>query len=74
VGGRFAGVRIPIPYRETSANDVEVIAGSPKSSDFPLAIPETALVDLGGRHVVCVESMRGMFDAVEVTRGPRCAN
>lgn len=37
-----------------------------------LAVPTGAVVDLGDRHVVFVERMPGMFDAVEVVVGPRC--
>jgi len=35
------------------------------------AIPQSAVVDTGARTVVFVESMPGMFDAVEVVLGPR---
>jgi hypothetical protein len=37
-----------------------------------LAVSETAIVDLGDRHVAYVERMPGMFDALEVVVGPRC--
>lgn len=36
-----------------------------------LAIPQSAVVDTGARKVVFLESMPGMFDAVEVALGPR---
>ncbi len=39
-----------------------------------LAIPQSAVVDTGARKVVFVESMPGMFDAVEVVLGPRCGD
>jgi Cu(I)/Ag(I) efflux system membrane fusion protein len=39
-----------------------------------LAIPHSAVVDHGTRKVVFVESGPGMFDAVEVTVGPRCGD
>lgn len=40
-----------------------------------LAVPESAVVDNGARTVVIfVESMPGMFDAVEVVLGPRCGD
>jgi hypothetical protein len=39
-----------------------------------LAVPESAVVDNGERTVVFVESMPGMFDAVEVELGPRCGD
>ena len=37
-----------------------------------LALPEDAVIDTGKRKLVFVESMPGMFDAVEVTLGRRC--
>ena len=37
-----------------------------------LAVPESAVIDLGDRRVVYLESMPGMFDALEVVVGPRC--
>jgi hypothetical protein len=37
-----------------------------------LAIPETAVIDLGDRRVAYLERMPGMFDAVEIVVGPRC--
>jgi hypothetical protein len=37
-----------------------------------LAVPESAVVATGTQTVVFVESMPGMFDAVEVALGPRC--
>jgi hypothetical protein len=40
-----------------------------------LGVPESAVVDNGGHAVVIfVESMPGMFDAVEVVLGPRCGD
>jgi membrane fusion protein, copper/silver efflux system len=39
-----------------------------------LAIPQSAVIDTGARRVVFVESMLGMFDAVEVVLGPRCGD
>jgi hypothetical protein len=39
-----------------------------------LAVPQSAVVDTGARKVVFVESMPGMFDAVEVILGPRCGD
>lgn len=36
------------------------------------AIPESAVVDTGGRKVVYVERMPGTFDAIEVELGRRC--
>ncbi|MHB1559822.1 MAG: heavy metal-binding domain-containing protein, partial [Isosphaeraceae bacterium] len=39
-----------------------------------LAVPQSAVVDTGVRQVVFVESMPGMFDAVEVELGPRCGD
>lgn len=37
-----------------------------------LAMPMSAVVDLGDRRLTFVERMPGMFDAVEVVVGPRC--
>lgn len=37
-----------------------------------LAVAESAVVDTGRRKFVYVERMPGMFDAVEVSLGPRC--
>ncbi|HVX11117.1 MAG TPA: heavy metal-binding domain-containing protein [Pirellulales bacterium] len=39
-----------------------------------LAVPDTAIVDLGDRRVAYVERMPGMFDAVEVVVGPRAGS
>lgn len=40
-----------------------------------LAVPESAVVDNGAHSVVIfVESMPGMYDAVEVVLGPRCGD
>jgi hypothetical protein len=40
-----------------------------------LAVPESAVVDNGAHAVaIFVESMPGMFDAVEVVLGPRCGD
>ena len=38
-----------------------------------LAVPEPAVIDTGTRTVVFVERMAGLFDAIEVVVGPRCA-
>ena len=37
-----------------------------------LAVPESAVIDTGTRHVVYLESMAGIYDAVEVRLGRRC--
>jgi Cu(I)/Ag(I) efflux system membrane fusion protein len=39
-----------------------------------LAVPQSAVVDHGSRKVAFVENEPGMFDAVEVTVGPRCGD
>jgi Cu(I)/Ag(I) efflux system membrane fusion protein len=39
-----------------------------------LAIAQSGVVDHGSRKVAFVESASGMFDAVEVTVGPRCGD
>ena len=41
---------------------------------FALGVPESAVIDTGTRQVVYVESMPGMFDAVEVRLGRRCGD
>ncbi|MGH7820713.1 MAG: heavy metal-binding domain-containing protein, partial [Candidatus Binatia bacterium] len=46
------------------------IPGGPGPADV-LAAPETSVVDTGTRKVVYVESSPGVFDAREVTLGPR---
>jgi hypothetical protein len=43
-----------------------------RNQDVILAVPEDAVIDTGTRKVVFVESMPGMFDAVEVRLGRRC--
>lgn len=42
------------------------------TSGMGLAVPCSAIIDHGARKVAFVESGPGMFDAVEVTVGPRC--
>lgn len=39
-----------------------------------LAVPISAVIDHGSRKVAFVENGPGMFDAVEVTVGPRCGD
>jgi membrane fusion protein, copper/silver efflux system len=39
-----------------------------------LSVPHSAIVDHGSRKVAFVENGPGMFDAVEVTVGPRCGD
>jgi hypothetical protein len=41
---------------------------------YGLAVPCSAVIDHGSRKVVFVESEMGMFDAVEITVGPRCGD
>jgi hypothetical protein len=41
---------------------------------YELAVPCSAVIDHGSRKVVFVESGMGMFDAVEITVGPRCGD
>lgn len=41
---------------------------------YGLAVPCAAVMDHGSRKVVFVESGPGMFDAVEITVGPRCGD
>lgn len=39
-----------------------------------LAVPESAVIDTGSRRVVYLETMPGMYDAVEVSVGRRCGD
>jgi hypothetical protein len=39
-----------------------------------LSVPEAAVIDTGSRQLVYIESMPGMFDAVEVRLGRRCGD
>lgn len=39
-----------------------------------LCVPESSVIDTGTRRVVYIESMPGMFDAVEVRLGRRCGD
>jgi hypothetical protein len=39
-----------------------------------LSVPQSAVVDTGARKVVFIQTMPGMFDAVEVVLGPRCGD
>ncbi len=39
-----------------------------------LAVPESAVIDTGTRRVVYLESMAGMYDAVEISLGRRCGD
>ncbi len=39
-----------------------------------LTVPGSAVVDAGARKVVFVETMPGMFDALEIVLGPRCGD
>lgn len=41
---------------------------------FVLSVPESAVIDTGTRRVVFVETMHGLFDAVEVRLGRRCGD
>jgi membrane fusion protein, copper/silver efflux system len=41
---------------------------------YVLSVPESAVIDTGTRRVVYVETMEGMFDAVEVRLGRRCGD
>jgi multidrug efflux pump subunit AcrA (membrane-fusion protein) len=50
------------------------LALAPRSRDLTLSVPEDAVIDTGTRKVVFVESMPGMFDAIEVQVGRRCGN
>lgn len=39
-----------------------------------LCVPESAVIDTGARRVVYLETMPGVFDAVEIRVGRRCGN
>jgi Cu(I)/Ag(I) efflux system membrane fusion protein len=52
----------------------KAIAESLDAKGVGLAIPQTSVIDHGTRKVAFVESGFGMFDAVEVTVGPRCGD
>ena len=39
-----------------------------------LAVPESAVIDTGTRQVVYLESMAGVYDAVEISLGRRCGD
>jgi len=39
-----------------------------------LSVPESAVIHTGSRHVAYVETMPGVFDAVEVSVGSRCGD
>ncbi len=77
--GMFGVARVTIPWRE-----IEPFASMPsntgrstpgtRDADGIVGVPETAVVETGGRRVVYVETMPGMFDGVEVTLGPRCGD
>jgi membrane fusion protein, copper/silver efflux system len=41
---------------------------------WTLAVPESAVIDTGARQVVYLETMAGMYDAVEVRLGRRCGD
>jgi hypothetical protein len=41
---------------------------------FVLSVPESAVIDTGTRRAVYVETMAGVFDAVEVRLGRRCGD
>jgi hypothetical protein len=41
---------------------------------FTACVPEAAVIDTGARRAVFVETMKGMFDAVEVQLGRRCGD
>ncbi|MCY2962628.1 MAG: hypothetical protein NT069_03090, partial [Planctomycetota bacterium] len=71
LAGRFAEIQIRIPHKTSSERGADESPPTHNNPRLPLAIPETALVDLGGRQIVYVESMPGMFDALEVVLGPR---
>jgi hypothetical protein len=50
------------------------VAEALASKGLGLAAPQSAVIDHGSRKVAFVECGPGMFDAVEVTLGPRCGD
>ncbi len=44
------------------------------ASGLTLCVPEAAVIDTGARRVVYVETMPGVYDAVEVRLGRRCGD
>jgi len=56
----------PLPYA--------AVGQAAAARGLALAVPDGAAIDTGARRVVYVEAMPGMFDAVEVTLGPRCGD
>jgi hypothetical protein len=80
----FAVITLPVGEEFTAGvlaeGAIEIPAAemdTPTSTEpqSPLvAIPESAVVDHGSRQLVFVETMPGMFDAVEVQLGRRCGN
>ena len=72
--GMFCTARVAIPLAETEPFASSLAASTSQAAAGFTAVPETAVVDTGSRRVVFVETMRGMFDGVEVTLGPRCGD
>ncbi|MFO0848557.1 MAG: hypothetical protein U0871_08380 [Gemmataceae bacterium] len=50
------------------------VAQAAAHAGLTLAVPESAVIDTGSRRVVYLESMPGMYDAVEVAVGRRCGD
>jgi Cu(I)/Ag(I) efflux system membrane fusion protein len=72
--GMYATARVNVPLREIVPFATPAVPAKPGESPDFVAVPETAVVDMGTRRVVFVETMPGMFDGVEVTLGPRCGD
>ncbi len=72
---RTSRLRSPVPFAAPAAGwpcSRKIVFFAPKGE--VLAVPQSAVVDTGARQVVFVETMPGMFDALEVVLGPRCGD
>jgi membrane fusion protein, copper/silver efflux system len=66
------GFAAPLPGMETLIEEGCRLAF--REQGLTLAIPTSAIVDMGDRKVVFVERMAGMFDGIEVTVGRRAGD
>jgi len=68
--GSLPALAVPVPGMRSLLQGAGAMALHHRG--LALCVPATSVIDTGGRKVVFVESMPGMFDAVEVTLGRRC--
>lgn len=66
------GFAAPMPGLETLVEEGCRLAF--REQGLTLAIPTSAVVDMGDRRIVFVERMAGMFDGIEVTVGRRAGD